>query len=335
MTAAPQWLLASFVRSVTAVGATAGRERIEEVGRDLLERWQTPDRHFHNVRHLMDVLTHVDELSPETHAPHAVRLAAWYHGAVFSAARQQAYRRRAGEDKAASAALAREQLAALGVATSVTHRVGGLVAAIARHDADGADRDALALSDADLGMLAAEPQRYAAYRRAVREEYAHVPTRDYLDSRIEVLERLLARRRIFASPMTAGWEEPARQNLAAELSLLRETRAVSARSADHPGAEQDRAVDEEPLAHPAPAAPAPSAATPAAPASSSAEAAPVGAHEERTPPRHGIEREPDLEPERRAERRKRSRRNRKPTPPPAEGDPTGSLLRPPPKMPRP
>lgn len=262
MTAAPQWLLASFVRSVTAVGATAGRERIEEVGRDLLERWQTPDRHFHNLRHLMDVLTHVDELSAETHAPHAVRLAAWYHGAVFSAARQQAYRRRAGEDKAGSAALAREQLAALGVATPVTDRVSGLVAAIARHDADSTDRDALALNDADLGMLAAEPQRYAAYRRAVRQEYAHVSTSDYLDSRIEVLERLLARRRIFASPMTAGWEEPARQNLAAELSLLSETRAASARSTGRTDAEQDPAAEDEPAAHPAPAGPEPATTTP-------------------------------------------------------------------------
>ena len=43
-----------------------------------------PGRHFHNIRHLTDVLARVDELE-ETHEPDLVRLAAWYHGAIFDA----------------------------------------------------------------------------------------------------------------------------------------------------------------------------------------------------------------------------------------------------------
>src|SRR5690606_28410691 len=163
----------------------------------------------------------VDELAKETHRPDVVRLAAWYHGAVFNASAQVAYARRGGEDEAAGAALAREELAALGVPEAVCERVAELVLSLSRHDAAEDDVDALALCDADLGTLAVEPQRYAAYRKAIREEYAHIPELDYVTSRIDILTRLLRRRRLFVSPFSLAWEEPARENLTAELTHLR------------------------------------------------------------------------------------------------------------------
>ncbi len=218
---APQWLVSAFVRSVLAVGGTAAREEIQRTARTLVERWQEPERRFHNLRHLTDVLARVEELVEETHVPDVVRLAAWYHGAVFNASPQVAYARRGGEDEVASAALAREELAALGVPEAVTARVSELILNLARHDADEHDVDALALCDADLGTLAVEPQRYAAYRKAIRQEYAHIPEADYVASRITILTRLLQRRRLFVSPFSLAWEEPARENLTAELSHLR------------------------------------------------------------------------------------------------------------------
>lgn len=221
LTDAPQWLVPAFVRSALAVGATADREEIERTAHALVARWQEPERRFHNLRHLIDVLARVDELAEETHRPDVVRLAAWYHGAVFNASAQVAYARRGGEDEVAGAALAREELAALGVPEAVCERVAELVLSLSRHDAAEDDVDALALCDADLGTLAVEPQRYAAYRKAIREEYAHIPELDYVTSRIDILTRLLRRRRLFVSPFSLAWEEPARENLTAELTHLR------------------------------------------------------------------------------------------------------------------
>ncbi|NTW42568.1 MAG: hypothetical protein HGA44_22300, partial [Cellulomonadaceae bacterium] len=83
---APQWLIAAWNRSCIGAGATAPHDVIEKVGEGLLARWRDPHRHFHNLRHLTDVLARVDELSEETHEPDLVRLAAWYHGAVLAAA---------------------------------------------------------------------------------------------------------------------------------------------------------------------------------------------------------------------------------------------------------
>jgi len=217
---APQWLLSAFVRSAKGAGATAPEDRLREVGSDLVERWTGPGRTYHNLRHLTDVLARVDELAEETHEPDLVRLAAWYHGAVFDAAQVAAYANRGGEDEAASARLAREQLTELGVPAERVDRVHQMVIALVRHAADPSDFDCAVLCDADLAMLAAEPQRYKAYLHDVREEYADIPVQDYLRARERIVRKLLKRPSLFVSPLGAAWEEPARQNLGAELHKI-------------------------------------------------------------------------------------------------------------------
>ncbi|RMI08800.1 HD domain-containing protein [Cellulomonas triticagri] len=217
---APQWLTSAFVRSAKGAGATAPDDRLRETAADLLERWSGTGRTFHNLRHLTDVLARVDELAEETHEPELVRLAAWYHGAVFDAAQVAAYANRGGEDEIASARLAREQLTDLGVPAAGVERVHQLVSALVRHVADPSDFDCAVLCDADLAMLAAEPQRYKAYLHDVREEYADIPLPDYIRARHRIVTKLLKRPSLFVSPLGAAWEEPARQNLAAELHKL-------------------------------------------------------------------------------------------------------------------
>lgn len=217
---APQWLLSAFVRSAVGAGATAPAERIREVGSDLIDRWTGPGRTYHNLRHLTEVLARVDELAEETHEPDLVRLAAWFHGAVFDAAQVAAYANRGGEDEAASARLARERLTELGLPAARVERVHQMVIALVRHTADPSDFDCAVLCDADLAMLAAEPQRYKAYLHDVREEYADIPMQDYLRARERIVRKLLKRSSLFVSPLGAAWEEPARQNLGAELHKL-------------------------------------------------------------------------------------------------------------------
>src|SRR5690554_5174512 len=111
---APAWLVPAFVRACRGAGATAGADHVEAVGTALVDRWTEPRRTFHDVRHLANVLAHVDELAEETHDPDLVRLAAFYHGAVFDTSEAVAYAGRAGEDAHAGAALAHEELTYLG-----------------------------------------------------------------------------------------------------------------------------------------------------------------------------------------------------------------------------
>ena len=219
---APQWLLPAFTRSVRAIGATQPPEAIGSAGELLIERWSTPDRRFHNLRHLIDMLARVDELAEESHNPDIMRVACWYHGCVFSSDVEEVIRGNGGEDETASAAFAEADLRHLGVPMETIKRVCCLIVNLKRHMLDEHDIDAQALIDADLGTLAVDPQTYAEYVRLLREEYSHIPVEEYLRGRLTIVSRLLDREHLFHSPLGERWEHPARENLAAEQRRLNE-----------------------------------------------------------------------------------------------------------------
>lgn len=252
---APQWLLPAFVRSVQAVGGTADPEAIRTTGQSLLERWTAPERRFHNLKHLVSVLARADELTEETHEPDVVRLAAWYHGAVFDAATKAAFAQHGGEDETASGDVALTELLALGVPEPRARRVHDLVVRLARHTPDPADPDSAVLCDADLGMLAVEPQRYKAYLEDLRAEYAHVPKVDFLRARQRILRKLLGRPSLFVSPLSERWEEPARQNLSAELARVDKELAKLEGATTAPEAVPAPEPVPQPLVSPVPKAP--------------------------------------------------------------------------------
>lgn len=268
VTDVPQWLLPAYVQSMSHAGATASREQLRDMGTNLITLWSTPDRAFHNLRHLIDLLTRVDELSEETRNPDLVRLAAWYHGAIFSVSADQAMHRNGGEDEAASAALAYEELTMAGVSEKNANRVSELIMNLRRHDLPTSDIDAAALSDADLGCLAIEPQRYREYSHLIYSEYAHLPLLSYLRTRTTIVRKLLARDRLFASPLGQHWELPARENLEAELRRL--SSKLSILEADN-----DAVVDLDRFVTPASAPSPESVALSAASAASVAGTAPV------------------------------------------------------------
>jgi predicted metal-dependent HD superfamily phosphohydrolase len=185
-----------------------------EVGRDLVERYEDPRRHYHDLRHLTEMLDVVDLLAAEADDIDAVRLAAWFHDAVYDPHR--------ADNEEASARLAEERLPACGVAGHRVSAVGRLVRLTASHDPADDDADGAVLCDADLAILAAGPQRYGEYVADVRAEYAHVDDEAFRRGRAAVLETLLGHEAIFHTPLgRTTWEERARHNLAAELALLR------------------------------------------------------------------------------------------------------------------
>jgi len=204
----PRWQV-----TVRSAGAGTDDAAVVDAGTRLLARWAEPHRRYHDVEHLAEVLDAVDLLAAHATDPHAVRLAAWFHDAVYDG--------RPGDDEEASAVLAETELAALGVPDAVTARVGALVRMTAAHEPAAGDRDAEVLSDADLAVLAAPPQRYARYAADVRAEYAHVPDDAFRAGRAAVLSTLAAAPRLFRTATgRARWEAAARGNLAAELDRL-------------------------------------------------------------------------------------------------------------------
>jgi predicted metal-dependent HD superfamily phosphohydrolase len=185
----------------------------DRLGRDLLERWNEPHRHYHTVDHLRRVLDAIDDLEAHATDPTAVRLAAWFHDAVYAG--------RPGDDEEASARLAEDTLPTVGVPHSRVAEVARLVRLTAGHEPAPGDANGAVLCDADLAVLAGEPDEYAAYAAAVREEHAHVADREFRRGRAAVLRRLLARDPLYRTATGAErWAAAARHNLTTELDLL-------------------------------------------------------------------------------------------------------------------
>jgi len=195
--------------------ALAG-EDTRRLGEELVARYAEPHRSYHTLRHLEAVLDLVDEFAEEADDPDVVRLAAWFHDAVYDPQRD--------DNEERSAVLAERMLTDTSLAPERVAEVAALVRMTRTHEPQ--DANGRVLCDADLAVLGADAETYAAYTRAVREEYSFVPDEYFDAGRAAVLEQLLALPSLFHTPAgRARFEENARANLRAELSARRERSA--------------------------------------------------------------------------------------------------------------
>ncbi|MDO0913912.1 HD domain-containing protein [Streptomyces sp. DT2A-34] len=206
-------LRARFARALDATRAPATTPDPTPYADNLLTRWQEPQRHYHTLTHLTAVLDHIDELADHADDPDVVRLAAWFHDAVYLPDRS--------ENEERSARLAERALPEAGVPAERTAEVARLVRLTTTHAPAPDDRDGQVLCDADLAILAAPPSGYAAYTAAVREEYHFVPNDAFREGRAAILRQLLALPDLFSTPYgKEKWEATARYNLSSELEML-------------------------------------------------------------------------------------------------------------------
>jgi predicted metal-dependent HD superfamily phosphohydrolase len=179
----------------------------------LVAAYGEPGRHYHTVGHIAHVLQVVGQLAPLTADLPAVRLAAWFHDAVYDPRR--------GDNEAQSAAFARRTLGPLGVPEAILDAVGRLIMATATHRPPSANPDFAVLLDADLAILGEPPAIYADYALKIRREFAWLPASAYRAGRSAVLRRFLARPTIYlTTALRASHEAQARQNLRRELADL-------------------------------------------------------------------------------------------------------------------
>ncbi|MGB8407749.1 MAG: metal-dependent phosphohydrolase [Mycobacterium sp.] len=185
---------------------------IGAVGAGLVARWSEPHRNYHDLSHLRGILAAVDVLESFADDPDAVRLAAWYHDAVYAGQ---------SDDEENSALLAESELAGLGLDPALVAEVGRLVRVTITHDPSAGDHNGQVLSDADLAVLAVPPADYRRNTARVRAEYGHVSDADFGAWRARMIESMLASPALYrCEPARRLWEGDARTNLAAELDAL-------------------------------------------------------------------------------------------------------------------
>lgn len=192
-----------------------------------------PGRHYHGLSHIEALLALLDRHRALFHDPQAAEAAIWFHDAIYDSRR--------GDNEARSAALAAERLAGRTAAGRVA-RIVAMIEATATHALpDMADGDALGdaalFLDMDLAVLGASPEAFAGYEAAVRREYGWVDGPAWARGRAAVLEKFLARPRIFHTE-TFGrrYEAQARLNLARSLAALAKPPADAAPGRPGPAA---------------------------------------------------------------------------------------------------
>jgi predicted metal-dependent HD superfamily phosphohydrolase len=185
---------------------------VDRVHADLVARYAEPHRHYHTMRHIDECLRQVDLL--RSYAVHAVEVdvALWFHDAIYDTRRS--------DSEARSAKLATRAARSLGVQAASAETIAALIVATAHGEPPHAV-DADVVVDVDLSILGAPARRFDEYERDVRREYAWVPEARFRAARSTLLTRLLARPRLFATPLFhARYERRARANLARSLAAL-------------------------------------------------------------------------------------------------------------------
>jgi predicted metal-dependent HD superfamily phosphohydrolase len=180
---------------------------------DLAERHAQPHRHYHNGRHLAECLAGFDAARQFARHPAAVELALWFHDAVYDP--------QATDNEEQSARLAERCLARGGAGSELRTAVTALVLATKTQDATQ-HVDAPLVVDVDLSIFGQPEDRFWEYEAQIRREYDWVPAASFAAKRAEVLERFLARGRIYATDhFHQRHEAQARLNLQSSLRRLR------------------------------------------------------------------------------------------------------------------
>jgi predicted metal-dependent HD superfamily phosphohydrolase len=177
----------------------------QEVFEELIRAYSSPERFYHNLSHIENCLSLLDQTTSLAVYPEEVELAIWFHDAVYDT------RRNDNEQK--SAEWAESVINQSGVRSDVVERISRCIL-VTRHNTEVTDKDAKLMVDIDLSILGAEPDDFWRYEENIRKEYAWVSEYLFKQKRVEILRGFLDRPHIYYHQQYREmFEEKARVNL--------------------------------------------------------------------------------------------------------------------------
>ena len=183
------------------------------VYQELIGLYSEPHRHYHNLQHIADCLNEFDSARHLARQPLTVELAIWFHDAVYNT--------RASDNEEKSAEMAKRRISESGGRDELSDAVAALVMATKSHN-PSLHRDAPLMVDIDLSILGQREERFWRYESQIRGEYDWVPEGIFCTKRTEILERFLARERIYSTKhFFDRYEQKARANLQASVQKLK------------------------------------------------------------------------------------------------------------------
>jgi len=186
----------------------------QEVFEMLVALYNGPDRFYHDLSHIQDLLNIVAGFKDHIQDYTAMRLAIWFHDAIYDAS--------AKDNEAKSAGLAKRTLARLGLPSDLVLRVQELILATDGHHAVPHDLDAQILLDADLSPLGASLEAFTQDGLDLLREAPWLSEAEYPAARRKVLESFLERDRLYQTEWFHDrFEAQAKGNMVREIKRLK------------------------------------------------------------------------------------------------------------------
>jgi predicted metal-dependent HD superfamily phosphohydrolase len=186
--------------------------QINSLWTELADAYNSPKRHYHNLHHLQDMLSHLQQATHLLHNANSLVLALCYHDMVYNTLKK--------DNEEQSALVAVKRLTAAALPETVIAQCREAILATKKHQRH-THEDINLFTDADLAILGSPPATYQQYVQAIRKEYAIYPDLLYNPGRRKVLQHFIAADTIFKTAFfRQQYEEQARKNIAMELELL-------------------------------------------------------------------------------------------------------------------
>lgn len=179
---------------------------------DLVNAYSHPARYYHNLEHIQHLLTLSEKVRDISDRFTVLQCSAWFHDYIYDS--------QAKDNEIKSAVYAEKILNALNVSPDITQLVKQIILSTQKHQPLITNIDNLIFLDIDLSILGTSTDKYLKYAQAIRKEYSWLSSRDYQQGRKQVLNKFLARDRIYYTDyFYQQLEVQARANLEAEIEL--------------------------------------------------------------------------------------------------------------------
>jgi predicted metal-dependent HD superfamily phosphohydrolase len=183
----------------------------------LIAVYNEPQRYYHSVAHIFSMTQLSNKYRHQISNSIVVQLAIFFHDWVYDPEEH--------DNELRSIRVSKSFAAEVKLENSMTEKVSHYIEATIKHSLnaeDESDEDLKLFLDFDLEVLGRSREKYELYAGQIRQEYGHFSDIDYAKGRVGVLERFLAREKLyFSNALGAELEARARENLGAEIAGLK------------------------------------------------------------------------------------------------------------------
>ena len=197
------FMLNQFTRLLLSLGAA--KPPIYDIFQTLINHYKESHRHYHNFSHIEAGLELFELVGDHLKHPDIIKCAWWFHDIIYIPSFEH--------NELASAEFAKTLLLQARIDEATTSKIYYSIL-FTNHTDTPVDSDTRFLLDVDLAILGEESEIFQTYEKQIRREFTHLSDEDFTKGRLQFIQQLLAKYRIYFTPLfQKHYEQQARKNL--------------------------------------------------------------------------------------------------------------------------